>query len=374
MDPFFLDSFDDCQHRFRARFDQVRHEWPEARWLEWPLTSAPGLSITAIEAEATRVPEKSLIFTVGQHGIEGYVGSAMLELFFAEFLARLDPTTTNLLMVHPINPWGMRHRRRTNAHNVDLNRNFVPKPRLLDPLANPDHRRIERCLEPRGFVRNLATANLRFALGLACALVRLGPSRLRRAVLLGQYHSPQGLHYGGDSLQEETLLLMRLLQQQAERSPQVLHLDMHTGYGPADQMTIVNSCLEPSDSASLAQRFAYPRVAKADPAEFYSMLGDMIDWEYQMVQNQHPDRRLYATSFEFGTVGETLGAVVQSLKTMALENQSYWHGAPEPVRHQVAQDFEALFFPRSPQWQAKAIGDARQAFEGILRAEGFLIE
>lgn len=370
MDPLFLDSFDDCQRRFHASLDLVRLQWPGAIWLEWPLAS--GLPIAAIEAEATRQPAKSLVFTVGEHGIEGYVGSAMLELFVREFLPRLNPTETSLLLVHPINPWGMRHRRRTNASNVDLNRNFVTNPASLDPRANPDYRRIERCLEPRAPIRNLAAARLRFAAGLLCALLRLGPARLRRAVLLGQYGSPRGLHYGGDSLQQETRVVMDLLRQQAKRHRQVLHFDMHTGYGPPDQMTIVSSYLEAAHSASLARRFAYPRIAKADPDEFYSILGDMIDWEYQAIQQGYPDRRLYAASFEFGTVGESLGAVLNSLRTMVLENQAHWYGAPQGVRQQVQAAFEALFFPHDQKWRAKAIADARQAFEGILRAEQYI--
>ncbi len=370
MDPLFLDSFDDCQRRFRSSLDLVRLQWPQAIWSEWPLAS--GLPIAAIEAEATREPAKSLVFTVGEHGIEGYVGSAMLEVLVREFLPRLDPTETSLLLVHPINPWGMKHRRRTNASNVDLNRNFVTGPACLDPRSNPDYHRIARCLEPRAPMRNLASARLRFAAGLLCALLRLGPARLRRAVLLGQYRSFRGLHYGGDSLQEETQVVMGLLRQQAERHRQILHLDMHTGYGPRYRMTIVNSYLEPADSTSLARRFAYPRLAKTDPAEFYSILGDMIDWEYQTFRQEWPRRHLYATSFEFGTVGETVGAVLHSLRTMALENQAYWYGAPEGVRQQIEDAFEALFFPRERQWQSKALADARQAFEGILRAEYYL--
>lgn len=372
MNRLFLESFDDCQGRFRESLDLVRRRWPGARWLAWPLASAPELAITAIEAEATRTPAKCLVFTVGEHGVEGYVGSAMLELFLREFLPRLDPTDTSLLLLHPINPWGMKHRRRTNALNVDLNRNFVDDPARLDPHANPDHHHIERYLHPRRPIRSLKAARLRFILGLACALALLGPSRLRRAVLLGQYHSPQGLHYGGDSLQQETRVLMGLFRQQAERSPRVLHLDMHTGYGPADQMTIVNSYLEPTDSASLARRFGYARIARADPTEFYSILGDMIDWEYQTSRREWPSGHLYAAAFEFGTVGESIGAILRSLMTMILENQAYWHGAPAGARQQIERDFEALFFPRSPQWQTKAVADARLAFEGILHAEGFI--
>ena len=50
----------------------------------------------------------------------------------------------------------------------------------------------------------------------------------------------------------------------------------------------------------------------------------------------------------------------------------YWYGADDSVRAHIARDFENLYAPRDEQWRAKAIADARQAFDGILRAEGFV--
>ncbi|MEW6567947.1 MAG: M14 family metallopeptidase [Chloroflexota bacterium] len=372
MEDLFLDSFADCQRRFQATLPRLRACRPGARLMEFPLAAAPDLAIMAIAAEPSATPDRSVIFTVGQHDIEGYVGSAMLELFVQEFVPRLNAKHTGLLLVHPVNPWGMKHRRRTNAFNVDLNRNFVPDPASLSPCANPDYTRVEACLMPRGRLRSAVCARLRFGLGLACGLARLGPARLRRAVLLGQYCSPRGLHYGGNQVQEETRIMMRLFHQQGERYDQVLHLDMHTGYGPPDQMTIIHSALEPASSDALARRLGYPRVARADPAEFYSILGDMIDYQVQTFQERFPAKRLYAASFEFGTVGEATGALLYSLRTMILESQMHWYGAPDGLRRRIEQDFEALFFPRSSAWQDKAVADARQAFQGILQAEGYL--
>ena len=85
--------------------------------------------------------EVNLIHCSGTHGIEGYLGSAIQlrflhELFLqnAQRLCTTDnvraPPTKNtpvkkVLLIHAINPYGMRHHRRTNENNVDLNRNVL---------------------------------------------------------------------------------------------------------------------------------------------------------------------------------------------------------------------------------------------------------
>jgi hypothetical protein len=38
----------------------------------------------------------------------------------------------------------------------------------------------------------------------------------------------------------------------------------------------------------------------------------------------------------------------------------------------LGHEFDELFYPTEPSWFEKAQADARQAFEGILKAEGYL--
>jgi hypothetical protein len=99
----------------------------------------------------------------------------------------------------------------------------------------------------------------------------------------------------------------------------------------------------------------------------------MVDYVYRFVHKEMPNRRLYATSLEFGTLGESLLARLRGLRTLVLENQVHWYGAEsQRSRERIARDFEAMFIPREERWQAKAVADARQAFYGILHAEGYL--
>jgi predicted deacylase len=366
--------------RFRQSLAFVRRAWPTAHLSQQALDEDPALTIDWLQADALARHERLLILTAGQHGIEAYVGTAMLQLFLQETLPRLDPERTGLLIVHTLNPWGMQHRRRTNAANVDLNRNFYWDPpeaketpdRPYDSACNPDYTRLNDLINPQGPVPGPLVSDLRFALRLLRCVVKTGVSTLRRAVLLGQYRFPQGIYYGGTAPQKETQVLMDLYRRHIGDYSHIVHLDMHSGYGPRYQMSLVNSALEPRDSETLAARFDYPQVVKANPDEFYPMQGDMIDWVYQWVRHEYPERQLYAASFEFGTLGESIVAAVRSLRAMILENQMYWYGAQGRAAARVQHKFRELFVPSAARWRLKATADARQAFEGILRAEGFI--
>ncbi len=369
----FVESYEQSRERFHDSLEGIRARWPNARLERHRLSGEEDLTIDWIAADSLVEPARLLVFTTAEHGIEGYVGGAMLQLFLREFLPRLDAQRTGLLLVHAINPWGMKHRRRVNAANVDLNRNFVRDEKELDPSFNPDYDALRSFLNPQRQVRSLVTSNLAFFGGMLSHLLRMGGKRVQRAALVGQYRFPDHLAYGGSTLQEETRVLMGLYRQFMPRYGRIVHLDMHTGYGPRYQMTLVNSALEPRSSDEMARRFGYPRVAKANASEFYEIHGDMIDCVYWLAQSEFPDRPFYATSFEFGTLGDSLLDLLRSMRATILENQVYWHGARNPIlRAYVARDFGELFNPAEEAWRSKAIADARQAFEGILHAEGFL--
>jgi hypothetical protein len=368
-DLLFPNSYAESRERFRQNFTRVRQRWPGARLERLPLP-IPGEDLTLdwIEAPAGQ-PEKLLIFTLGEHGVEAFVGSGMLALFLDNYLDQLNAENTSLLLVHAINAWGMQHGRRVNENNVDLNRSFVADPKDLDPASNPEYRQLAALLVPQ----EPAGGEMDFWLRLAGALASQGAGMLRKATLLGQYHTPGGIYYGGNDPQPETQQMMALYRRWIPAYLRVLHLDMHTGYGPRWQMSVVASPLEKRSSAEMAQDFGYPRVVKADPSEFYSIQGDMIDYVYGLVQHEARDTHIFAASFEFGTYGDSLLASLRSLKASVEENQLFHHGAQsDRVRARIARDFVELFNPGDPAWREKAVVDASVAFEGILRGEGFI--
>ena len=375
----FPRSYEGSRARFRQNLDRVQQFWPDARLVAHRISSAEGLTIDWIEANPLVSCERLFILTIGEHGIEAYVGSAVMQVLIDEFLHRLPAETTGLLLVHAINPWGMKYRRRVNSQNVDLNRNFIwdayeclDGEMSFEPAYNQDYDRLTSFLNPQKSVRSRLAGQIVFYLRLLRSLLRNGANTLRKYPTLGQYHDPRGIYFGGSQLQEETQVVMKLFRRQFQSFRQILHLDIHTGYGPRYQMSLVNSSIEPRESAWLANEFHYPSVMKANGEEFYEIQGDMIDYVYNLIYDEFPDKGLYATSLEFGTIGNSWLANLRDLRTLILENQLYWYGSySSAARAWVKREFEELYFPSEGKWRTKAISDARRALEGILRAEGY---
>jgi hypothetical protein len=378
---FYPASYEASRQAFYQDVTAVRQSWPAARLISHPLAptdgeeqeDGKGLTLDWIEADALERPEKLLIFTAGEHGIEGYAGAALFELFLQEFLPRLDPRATGLRLVHCINPWGMQQRRKVKANGVDLNRNFVWDTAAFSPAANPDYARFAGVFNPTRPLRSYTGGQLAFVAALLRAALTTGVHRFSLAATLGQYRFPKGFYYGGDAIQEETRLMMDLYRAGVQQYQHIALLDMHSGFGPRGRISVICSPLEPRRPEDLQRSFAYPQVVKTTDEKFYPILGDMIDYIYTLVQHDAPRKSLFAATLEMGTLGDSTFASARSLIAMIMENQVYCHGAgSQDLRQRVEQDFEALYRPADPQWQASVLADARQAFQGILKAEGFI--
>lgn len=369
---YFPATYDESRQRFRDYLPVIKKRWHQAKIEQHRLPGNEDLTIDWISSEATQKTERLLVFTTAEHGIEGYVGSAVLQLFFEDYLDKLDAANTGLLLVHTINPWGMKHARRTNANNVDLNRTFLWQNGSHDPDFNPDYAAIADFLMPTGPIRNLLLDRFSFLAGLVFNFLRLGKRRFNAAPLLGQYRFNKGIYFGGYEPQPESQLVMRLLREAFQQCGHILHLDMHTGWGPRYQMTLIDSQYEPRSSQQVQQDYTYPAVAAATPDEFYAVKGDLIDWVYLLRDNEFPNTRLYATTFEFGTYGDSLWQSIRGLRTMIFENRLYWYGAGNEIEKQIKYDLRELFEPEAEDWRIKAMADADQALKGILGGEGFI--
>jgi hypothetical protein len=377
----FPRSYDGSRARFRNNLDTIRQRWPRAQLHSYRLSGDEELTIDWIATPGLVRNDKLLVITTGEHGIEAYVGSAIQQLMIDEYLSQLDPARTGLLLVHAINPWGMKYWRRVNRNNVDLNRNFIWEKlsetegrRRYDPNINLDYERLQKFLNPQRAFSGRWLGMIRFLFGLTRALSRVGVDRLSAASTLGQYHTPKGIYFGGEQRQEETEVIIKLLREHFRAFRQILHIDLHTGYGPRYRMSLVNSPLESRKSSYFVEQFGYPSVVKATSEDFFGIQGDMIDYVYRLVFDEFPDKGLYATAFEFGTLGESTLARLRSLWTIILENQVHNYGAKTQTgRDFVVREFRELFYPSDPYWRQQAVLDARQALTGILEGEGFRV-
>jgi len=370
--PLFPHTYQSSRARFRTNLRKVKALWPQARLESHALEAHPDLTIDWIWADARGTPRHRVIVSAGEHGVEGYVGAAMLQVFIERFLPWVNPDDTGLLLVHGMNPWGMANFRRVNSNNVDLNRNFLDPDFFTQPreAVNPAYAALNDLLNPAGEVRSYAWESLRWRAKVLKALISPGEDALRAATLLGQYRFPKGIYYGGDALQEETRVMMALYRQAWRGYARVTHVDMHTGYGPRGQMTLINSSLETRTPATFRQMFNYPHIVAADPGEFYTIHGDMMDWVYRTLAEENGSTDVYGTAFEFGTLGLDTLASVRSLQALVFENRAFWHGASEDAKARIHDEFLALFYPQDAAWQRQAVAQAERAFAGILRARG----
>ena len=214
----YSDSYEAARTKFRGRCDGLN-------WLHSAhATEHPGLTIDV--ASSPNPGAKTLIITSGLHGIEGFFGSAVQCELMAQLAsgALAIPAGCALVLVHALNPFGFANLRRTDAANVDLNRNFLLPQQsftgahkdyhLLHPLLNPQH-------QPRGFDL--------FLVHMLLKSWRMGRRHIKDAVASGQYEYPTGLFYGGSAPSPTSRLLNDLLPKWIPPGTEsAVHVDLHS--------------------------------------------------------------------------------------------------------------------------------------------------
>ena len=369
----FPTTYEESVAQFREQLSRIQNRWPAASLGSRLISALEDLEIQWILADAIDSPERLLILSTGLHGVEGYVGAAMRSLFIQEYLDKLDPATTGLLLINNLNPWGMKHHRRVNTNNVDLNRNFMEEEGEFQKNFNPDYQLFDNTLNPKRPLGPPWWETSGLLLSVLANLLRFGIKGLRGAVLLGQQSNPQGLYYSGREYQDETLLVRELILDGFRKYPALTQIDMHTGYGPRYQMSIVNSPNESRGQAALREAFGYPLIVKADPEQFYSMKGDMIDWVYRHQRSAAPEAAYYGAAFEFGVYGDGIPNEIRSLRTMIFENQAFQYGAVnDRLAEWIDRELLEMYYPPEDDWREKALSDCRKALSGVLGAQGFL--
>ncbi|NPA06610.1 MAG: DUF2817 domain-containing protein [Chloroflexi bacterium] len=341
----------------------LRHAWPDAQLHEIALPFED-LPWRWIEAPATKHATQALILTAGLHGIEGHVGVAVLDLLLRAHLPGHLAATTDLYIVPLVNPWGMAHSRRVNAHNVDLNRNVWP-PETPIQIENPAYDRLRAFLNPKGPVK--PQDRWQFFVRTARALIQTrGTAALRSASLQGQSRYPRGVFFAGQRVEPEIRALQHLLTRAMQR-PRVFHIDIHTGYGPRDQLTLVAPQNEPRSLDELRQIYRYPHVDRVASETFYAIQGDL--GSYVITLGQKVGTAAQTIALEFGTWGDGLVAQMRSLRAVVLENQLYHFGASRPeTATWVRDEFRELFFPQRPEWVRRATEQAHAALRGVVHA------
>jgi hypothetical protein len=325
-----------------------------------------------IDAAVLRLgrPRRLYVAVSGTHGIEGYAGSAIQRGLLTSVLPGMDFSSTDVLLVHGLNPTGMYHRRRVNEHNVDLNRNFAAEGELLYQSDSAAYEQIAPILQPVGPCADSARERARFLAAVAGAIVRHGFAPLRQATLAGQYSSPGGLFYGGSAAQVETSFFQRCFESASRGCSEILLTDLHTGYGRRNQ---VSSLFARADSPEFQAVAAQGALEVRGRDQAYAARGDLVAFCQRTAKRHAPEGIFNGVVVELGTTGLGIASQLGDLYTVIRENRLRHHGTATPAAAaRIARAFGELFNPSDPDWRKQVVVASLAHIQRLLGSRQFL--
>ena len=365
---YFLNTYDEVRENLEKRVKKLRDSGVTVEVSEYAVNEAEGLYIDNIYLPGSEEKENLIVLTTGVHGMEGYIGSVMLDVFFEEIYPDIDTEDTGILVVANVNPYGMKNYRRYNENNVDLNRNFILDWEGFDLTSNKDYPEVKEFLQPEGKIGNALWHEAGFYLSLAKEAVTKGADKVSDALLTGQYEYAQGVYYGGTGDEISTTYLKSVFDGCLDGEYEnIVHIDIHSGYGPRYNMVIFNSVYETMTEAETKKAFGYDYVISHDSESFYATTGDTTDFFYRLAESKETDKELFSTCFEFGTIGDSFIDSILSLKYTVDENRQHWYPTTNKVSAEVVREnYFELFYPTETQWREKTVEDFKAATIGVL--------
>ena len=371
----FKTTYEEVRENVVLRAESLRNAGATVHHTSYAVNANDNLYIDNLFIPANTDTHKNLIvLTTGVHGMEGYIGSVMLDVFFEEIYPTLDLDTTGILVVANVNPYGMKNYRRYNENNVDLNRNFILDWDSFDLDSNVKYTQVQSFLEPEGAIGNAFWHEAGFYLSLGKEALTAGADTVSDALLTGQYRSAEGVYYGGNGDEYSTGYLKMVfndcLDDQYGDYENIVHIDIHSGYGPRYNMVIFNSVYETLSEAESIEAYNYDHIIAYDSESFYATTGDTTDYFYRLAEQKKTDKTLFSTCFEFGTVGDSFFDSILSLKYTVDENRQYHFPTSNKITEEILhENYMELYYPTEVKWREKTVEDFKKAAAGVLNAK-----
>ena len=262
----FFDEYDEVRAHLLETADKLKNQESEMDFYSYTIDKKDGLYIDTFYLPSRSEQKNLIVLTTGVHGSEGYIGSVMLDVFWQEIYPDLNRENTGVLVLANVNPYGMKYHRRYNENNVDLNRNFILDWNSFDITVNKDYPKVDKFLGPQKKMGNALWHEVGFYGSMVKEVVSNGVDAVSNALLGGQYEYPEGVYYGGDGDEQSTAFVKNVFQWTLEESnyENVVHIDVHSGYGPRYNMVIFNSVYETMNEAETKALFGYDNVISYD--------------------------------------------------------------------------------------------------------------
>ncbi len=356
---YFSDSYEQCREGFRTEAKNVFITMGNVQVEQLSVESRedPDLTIDYCYIPAQKKFKRLLIMTSGIHGVEGYAGSAVQQMFIKEILPQTNVEELGILLIHSVNPFGFKYQRRVTENNVDLNRNCSVDISLYDK-PNEGYAALNSWLNRKRVLRLTEFDHFFFPLYALQKKIKYSMQKMRQAILQGQYRYEKGIFFGGKSRESSIQKITPLIQQIALPYEMVFCIDLHTGYGANGVLHLLHAPVSDTRKRQrLSSLFKDVQIDWADTRDFYSVTGDFLSYLEQILS----DKAYMSMTFEFGTMDTqtTLGAI-KALHNVIIENQGFQYGyATKGDETAVRERFLQGYFPSSAAWRSKVIQDAR---------------
>jgi hypothetical protein len=345
-----LAAYETTFEKARVRFSGLCDEFGLER-SNYPIGSA-GDSLCIAHLGDRDCPRKMVVLS-GVHGVEGYAGSAAQTIFLERY--RRSRPQVHALLVHVVNPDGMRHFRRTAPGNIDLNRNLVAG-RPAGAGVDERSRAVAALLSSRTLSR------LPGPIWLAWVALRLpglgGMAKLRDVFAAGQHFDPASLFYGGLSLAAETETLIAALGEALSgcASRDVIFFDLHSGIGAFGRPSLLANG---GDAGTASRVFGVAvRQGHEGEASVYRVQGDLV----QGVKSALGLDDACAVTFECGT-----GPAIATLLRLRYENGARHHfPASRRRRSRARRRMLRAFCPTSAHWRTTYVRAANHFLDRAL--------
>jgi len=318
-------------------------------------------TLDKITIKSKRKTKHRLVLSSGLHGVEGFVGHAAIHSFFDTFLDTLNDYT-EVIIFPTINPYGMDTHQRTNIHNVDLNRNFSKNDFSSE---NSKYLKVKEFVEPKEY-KNAVTMNSSFYFELGKLMKQNGINYLNEAFLLGQNFQENGIYYTGTKYEPETQFIMNEFHTFMKTKVPLTWIDIHSGYGPKDQMSLINSQYEIDVTNDMIEHCDYPLILGINDNDIYDTDGDIIEKLYEIKDSKYSKLEFYAATLEFGTTGTGSIKSIESLKALIARNNVRFIEKNQNIESYAIKLMKKQFAPKNDKWRQKANQDFIQAMTAIL--------
>ena len=349
-------SFDEAFHRFKETLGYN---------VDWEIRAYnDSKSLIA----CLRNPESTewILSTSGIHGVEGYTGSAIQTALVKEINAMpasVRENSPNIMLVHGMNPYGMKYMLRVNASNVDLNRNNITDETIFesDFKFTRDMPVLDRLMNPTTLAEYYMMPYL-----LVVAFVKYGMARCTQGVVTGQYSDRMQMSYGGKCHQPELVRFFREVGDLMQSGDTVYHMDIHTGYGKyMNEYLMVGT---PDDKTHANAVLDDPLINYYVNTEekHYEHLHGGLTAGFEGMLHKYGGIRLKSylgIVQEFGTVNYSGIPIFLSMRSMNFWKNYYLTTKP---RQELADASYELFNPNTPEYHELIFRRGVERFMALL--------